>query len=372
MLRRLLIVAACCLLLSTAESRAVWQDAPEQRQKELHERLQAGASHLQRGETDQAIRELKRALALDSRSAAGHLLLGQAYLAMRSISLIAEAKAELQQALDLDPTLLWAHFYLAKVYIDQGRYDRAKEELEAGLQQRPNVPHFLSLLGETNRKQGHPDAAIQLNQQALEQDPKLTPAFYYIALAYMDLKKEDEAIRALEQAIASPYVAPEMYLTLGSLYARKKRFQEGEELCKKAVALDPSRPEGHINLAQLYNTRGASDQALQELKQALDGKSFPTSPYYQQLQADAFYETGRAYQSKQMMPEALKAYRTALELNPNEARTHRQLAELFSRAGDFASAYRHATTAEKLGTAVDAALLGEILEGMGRGTGGIR
>jgi len=364
MLRRFAILAACCFLCLTAPQSAAMVQDP---QGELQERLQAGANHLQRGHAEDAIRELKRALALDPRSAAGHLLLGQAYLAMRSVGLVAEAKAELQQALDLDPTLLWAHFYLAKVYIDQGRFDRAKEELETGLQERPNVAHFLSLLGETNRKMGHPDLAIQLNQQALKADPNLTPAYYYIGLAYMDLKKEDEAITALEQSISSPYVAPEMYLTLGSLYARKKRYQEGEELCKKAVALDPSRPEAHINLAQMYNIRGASDQALQELKLALDGKSFPTSPYYQQLQTDAFFETGRAYQAKNKPTEALRAYQTALALNPNEGRTHRQLAELYLRTGDYTSAYQHATAAEKLGAPVDPSLLGEIVERVGTG-----
>lgn len=367
MLRRFATLAAFCSLFSTLQLAGMQQGAGDAEKKELHERLQAGAGHLQRGEFQAAIQKLKSALALDPRSAAGHLLLGQAYLGLRSISLIAEAKAELQQALDLDPTLLWAHFYLAKVYIDQGRYDRAKEELETGLQERPNVPHFLSLLGETNRKMGHPDVAIQLNRQALKEDPNLTPAYYYIALAYMDLKKDDEAIEALERSISSPYVAPEMYLTLGSLYARKKRYQEGEELCKKAVALDPSRPEAHINLAQMYNLRGASDQALQELKLALDGKSFPTSPYYQQLQADAFFETGRAYQAKRQPADALRAYRTALELNPNEARTHRQLAELCLQTGDYMSAYQHAKTAEKLGSPVDPSLLGEIVERMGAG-----
>ncbi len=364
MLRRFVVLAACFFFLSPA---GMAQNSPEEPKEELHARLQAGANYLERGQVDAAIRELKRALALDPRSAAGHLLLGQAYLGTRSFSLVAEAKAELQQALDLDPTLLWAHFYLAKVYIDQGRYDRAKEELESGLQQRPNVAHFLSLLGETNRKMGHPEAAIQLNQQALKADPNLTPAYYYMALAYMDLKQEDEAIAALERSIASPHVAPEMYLTLGSLYARKKRYQEGEELCKKAVALDPSRPEAHINLAQMYNIRGASDQALEELKLALDGKSFPTSPYYQQLQADAFFETGRAYQAKQKPSEALRAYRTVLQLNPNEGRTHRQLAELYLRTGDYTSAYQHAKTAEKLGAPVDPSLLAEIMERVGTG-----
>src|SRR5437867_6499594 len=86
--------------------------------------------------------------------AAAHMLMGQAYLALRSASLIAEAKAELQQALNLDPDLLWARFYLARVYIDLGRIDKAREQLERGLEQRPNVPHFLSLLGEVKRKLG--------------------------------------------------------------------------------------------------------------------------------------------------------------------------------------------------------------------------
>ncbi len=364
MLRRLLILLA--LFLFTGPLPLSGRQAGDQERKaQVYERLKAGAAKLQQGEVDQAVRELKGVLALDPRSAAGHMLLGQAYLAMRSVSMVAEAKAELQQALDLDPTLLWARFYLAKVYIDQGRYDRAKEELELGLAERPKVPHFLSLLGEVHRKMGNPELAIQLNRQAVELDSSMTPAHYYIGLAFMDLKKEDEAIAELEKSIASPYVAPEMYLTLGSLYARKKRYTEGEELCRKAVALDPSRPEAHVNLAQLYNTRGASDQALEELRLAVDGKSFPSSPYYQQLQADVFFEKGRAYQAKRMFTEAVGSYLTVLELNPNDGRSHRQLAELYLRSGDQSKAMQHAAVADKLGTPVDSSIRSQIFERSG-------
>jgi tetratricopeptide (TPR) repeat protein len=336
--------------------RGVAQDTPNQ--------LRVGAAHLQRGEIEQAIRELKKALGQDPESAAGHMLLGQAYLELRSVSMVAEAKAELQQALDLDPSLFWARFYLAKVQIDLGRYDRAKEELERGLEARPNVPHFLSLLGEVHRKLGNPELAIQYNRQALKADPAMTPAYYYIGLAFMDLKKEDEAITALESSISSPYVAPEMYLTLGSLYARKKRYTEGEELCKKAVALDPSRPEAHVNLAQLYNIRGASDQALSELKLALDGRSFPSTAYYQKLQADAFFETGRAYEGKGNSGEAVRAYLTALEF-ANEGRTHGQLAQVYQRGGDYTRAFQHMTLAEKLGASIDPSLREEIIGRIG-------
>src|SRR5229473_7312482 len=142
------------------------QDAPAH--------LKAGSDHLQRGEVAQAIADLKTALAADPRYAAAHMLLGQAYLAQRSVGMVAEAKAELQQALYLDPSLLWARFYLAKIYIDLGRYDKAKEELELGLKERPNVPHFLSLLGEVERKLGKPEESIELNRKALAADPALT------------------------------------------------------------------------------------------------------------------------------------------------------------------------------------------------------
>ena len=67
------------------------------------------------------------------------MLLGQACLALHSVTMMGEAKAELQEALNLDPNLLWARFYLAKVYIDLGKYDRAREELQRGLKQAPNA-----------------------------------------------------------------------------------------------------------------------------------------------------------------------------------------------------------------------------------------
>ena len=364
MLRRMAILVAFFFLLGNPESAGVQHEAAAARKNEATEKLKSGAAFLQRGEVEQAIRELKKALALDPQSAAGHMLLGQAYLGLRSVSMIAEAKAELQQALDLDPSLLWARFYLAKVHMDLGRYDRAREELELGLQARPNVPHFLSLLGEVHRKLRNPNLTIELNRQAVKLDPALTPAYYYIGLAYMDLNQEDDAIAALESSINSPYVAPEMYLTLGSLYARRKRYEEGEELCRKAVALDPSRPEAHVNLAQLYNLRGASDKALHELKLALEGKSFPTTPYYQQLQADAFFEKGTATLAKGMTAESIQAYLTALEFNPNEGRTHRGLADAYLRAGDYTRALRHASMAEKLGTPVEPSLRDEIARRM--------
>lgn len=324
--------------------------------------LQAAFEHLQQGNTDLTIRECKAVLAVNPQSAPAHMLLGQAYLKQGTIAVIAESKAELQQALDLDPNLLWARFYLARVYIDQGLYERARSQLERGLEQRPDVPHFLCLLGEVRRKLGDPAAALELSRKALQIDPTLTPAHYYMALAYLDLKQEDAAIAELEGSIRSKYVSPEMYNALGDLYRQRRRFAQAEDLCRKAIALDKTRPEAYLTLARLYNTQHASDKALQIIRQALpEGKEVPASEYYQKLQADLLVEQGAAYQAKGAAAQAIQAYTHALELDDRGA-VHGKLAELYLRAGDSARAIEHATAAEKLGAPIDPAVRSQIFK----------
>jgi hypothetical protein len=59
---------------------------------------------------------------------------------------------------------------------------------------------------------------------------------------------------------------------------------------------------------------------LAALYQALPpGKTFPTSPYYQQLQADIHFEFGRAWAAKGDAREAIAAYLRCLSLDASRA-----------------------------------------------------
>jgi len=313
--------------------------------------LGIAAQHLQQGKADQAIRECKAVLAADPRSAPAHMLLGMAYLAQQSNAMIGEAKAELQQSLDLDPELLWARFYLARLYLDQGLTEKAQEQLERGLKQSPGLPPLLSLLGEVRRKLGDPAASLELNRRALQAEATMTPARYFLALAYLDLKQDQAAMSELEKAVHSPDATPEMYNALASLYITKQRLTEAEDLCRKAIALDRSRPDAFLNLARIYNARHESDRALEALIAALpDGKSFSVSEYYQGLQSDIAVERGAAYTDKKMFARAIEEYAKALDLDPSRAVIHRRLAELYRQKGDPANAALHTKEAEKLET----------------------
>jgi tetratricopeptide (TPR) repeat protein len=345
--RRLAIVGVVALAFSTRPQGAA--------------QLQSAYQHLQQGDAAQAIRECKAALGADPKSAPAHMLLGQAYLAAGDTAMVAEAKAELQQALELDPHLVWARFYLARIYLDLGMNDRAKQQLERGLEDQPKIPHFLSLLGETDRKLGRPAASIELNRKALEIDPSMTPAHYYIGLAYLDLKQDDAATAELEAAVHSRFVTPEMYVALAGVYTRNQRFADAEGLYQKAIALDGSRPEAHLGLARLYNQQHASDKALDALRAVLpEGKPFPASAFYQQVQADACFEQGIAYQARNMADRAIQAYTCALDFDSGRGEAHLRLAALYLARRDSARALEHATAAEKLGVTIEPSLRARI------------
>jgi tetratricopeptide (TPR) repeat protein len=324
-----------------------WAQTP--RAERQGAQLGVAKQHLDQGKPDQTIRECKAVLANDPRSAPAHMLLGLAYLAKGSTAMIADAKAELQQALDLDPELLWARFYLARLYFDQGLTEKAQDQLERGLKQSPGLPHFLSLLGEVRRELGDPAASVELNRKALEAGDTTTPANYFLALAYLDLKQEQAAIAELEKAIHSPYVTPDAYNALASLYIKKQQFAKAEDLCRKAIAMDGSRPDTYLNLARVYNAQNASDKALEVLRAALPvGKEFPATEYYQGLQADLAVERGAAYTAKKLFAQAIAEYDRALHLDPRRAVIHRRLAELYRQKGDPAGAALHTKEADKL------------------------
>jgi tetratricopeptide (TPR) repeat protein len=334
------------IVVALLASVMAWAQTPR---ADLQAQLSAAAEHLQQGRLEQTIRACKVVLAADPRSAPAHMLLGLAYVGQGSTDKIADAKAELQQALDLDPELLMARFYLARLYFDQGLSEKAQEQLERGLKQRPGLPDFLSLLGEVRRELGDPAASVELNRKAIEGGATQTPAHYFLALAYLDLKQEEAAIAEFEKAVRSPVVTPETYTALASLYIRKQRFAEAEDLCRKAVAMDPSRPDAYLNLARVYNARHESDKALEALRAALPaGKEFPATEYYQGLRADLAAERGAAFTDKKMYPRAIAEYTRALEFDPRRAVIHRRLAELYRQNGDPSGAARHTKEADQL------------------------
>jgi tetratricopeptide (TPR) repeat protein len=320
----------------------------------IQERLdRARADLFSRAEhVNEDVRELKEVLALDPRSAEGHLLLGVAYSTLGSRDLKGEAIGEFRQALDLDPSLVPVRFYLAHLYLDLGRAARAREELEAALVQAPGNPEFLALLGEAERQMKNPRRAVEVTRQALQADDSFAPARYYLGLALLDLGQRDEAIKELERVVRSGSSVADAYIALGNAYVEAGRATEAVETLNQGLHVDPGRPELRIALARAYRSKGLLDKAEAQLALGMPKRAATpaSSDYpYQQVELDFYLERGLVRLQRGQLAAAAEAFKKVLDLEPDHGPANRGLAEVYLRQGLFAKALQHADRAAKAG-----------------------
>jgi len=301
---------------------------------------------------DEAIRSLKAVLAVEPDSAEAHLLLGIAYRTAGTADLLGEAVAELRQALALDPAFIPARLYLAHIYLDLGRFERAREELNAALVSSPRNAQFLTLLGEVERLLGNPQRSLDVLTQSLAIDGSSAQAHYYLGLTLLDLGRPAEAITELERVVKSGEKRAEVYLSLGAAYLDSGRLDEGLEILSQATRLDPARPDIRVQLARAYRLKGLLGSADAQLKLAVpQGPASVASPFVQQrqLEHDRFEELGLLRLQQGQLPAAADAFQKLLEIDPEHGPTNRHLAEVYLRQGQYARALDYATRAEKLG-----------------------
>lgn len=325
-----------------------------EKDRQLEAALRKGGKYLRESQPSRAIEAFREAVSLEPLSAEAHMLLGYAYRLAGNHNFIAEAKAEFRQALMIDPSLLWARFYLAKMYIDLGRLSSAKEQLETALQWHAENPEAKALLGEVERQLGHPELSAKYNAEVLEQTPSHTAASYYLGLAYLDMGEENEALEQFEKAASLEGASAEVYVSLGSLLLDRDDIGNALKSFEKAIDLRPSNSRAHLGMAAAYRRLGRLDKALEELERTLppDGQ-VAFSPYYQRIRADLHFERGLILRQEGRTAEAIQAFSETLRLLATHGEAHRSLAELLFEQENYRLAEEHALKAEELGTPVE-------------------
>lgn len=106
--------------------------------------LQAGFSHFQNHEYDQAISSYQKAIELEPRSATAYNMLGMAYRfkynQLRNPDLRAKEIAAFQKAAEIDPKYWVAMINLGTTYYAQGEKDKAAPWFKKALALNPNHP----------------------------------------------------------------------------------------------------------------------------------------------------------------------------------------------------------------------------------------
>jgi len=219
-------------------------------------------AHPPPGAYDRAREAAERALELDP-------LFPEAHEALAEIRLYfdwdwAAAERSFRRALQLNPSLEWAHAHYAWYHQLTGDMERAIEHMERARQIAPVTPIFAAWLGWLHWSTGDLDRAVAQAQRALEVDPAFPWGLYVLGGAYEAQGRHEEALATFDRLRA---VQPSLALWgLGATYARTGRREDARRMLAE-MAENPGQKD-LLMLGVIHAMLGHRQEALDWLEAA--------------------------------------------------------------------------------------------------------
>jgi len=251
-------------------------------------------------------------------SATAHNNLGIEY-AQRGLTI--EAKEEFNQALSLskDKSVhLMVRQNLAGIYLAEGKFQDAIEQLNEAIRIHPNYYFIYHLLGNVYIKQG----------------------------------KTEEAEKAWVKGLSVNPLSSDIQEDFGFLYLQQNRLKEAKDYFQKAIRSDPDAYLAYFGLGQVLELESDIEGAIKDYL-----KSLRLKPNY----AYSYYRLGRLYVQKADR-RALRYLKEAVILAPDYAVAHNDLAVFYDSMDppQLELARKHAQKAIALGYKVDKEFLKKI------------
>lgn len=171
----------------------------------------AGVEKFQRGEYDQAIADLQRAVEQQPEWAAAWYYLGVAQFKVVHQNLAgitdtaardySPAQRSLTRAMELAPSRPGVRMYLGRILEDRRAFEDAKRlyREELALRRLVERSDVFTSLGRISYLAGDYDDALSVLRRVLADEPRYVEALYYVGLSHLARKDYDEALKSLTQ-----------------------------------------------------------------------------------------------------------------------------------------------------------------------------
>ncbi|MBF0173321.1 MAG: tetratricopeptide repeat protein [Magnetococcales bacterium] len=290
----------------------------------------------QRGQLEQAVMWISRAVAIHPGFAEAHNNLG---LALEGLQRWQEAASSHRRALTLQPRLAASHNNLGNVLRQQGKPGEAIACFHQALTLQPDYFQAYNNLGNAHADLGQWDEAIACYQKALTLHPHFTEARHNLertlnhkGLLALEQRHWHEAATCFETMLHSQPGHVEALSHLGIIYQELGRLEEAV-VCLQQVA--QRRP----NLAATYSHWGL---ALQKMGQhTLAAEQMEHALRIDPNDCGTLTNLGFVRQEQGDVATALALYHRALALDPQFAEAHfgKGLAHLL--LGEFTTGWQH-------------------------------
>ncbi len=340
----------------TAESLVEFETVLRQQPKDLEALYLAGSVALQMHAKSKA-KAMYTTLLAAVPGAATHVLVGRLY---RDFGYPVEATAHLRRAIELDPHVQRAHYYLGTIAVtDQGavRLDEAEREFRQELAQYPADYSSNLYAGVVLAQQRRYAEAEPFLVKASSLQPGSPDGFVFLAQCYLELHRYEQAADVAQKAISltldasknkfqianTHYVLAQALRKLGKDAMAEDEFSTVQKL--KEQARDVSRDELRDYLGTSIKDAAPGFTGNQPLRwlspeqdpMAKDLNRKRRQQLEQQL-AHAQYELGLSYFREQRLPESLGTLSDLFRRQPDYAGVRKAYGTALFMAGKYSQA----------------------------------
>lgn len=226
------------------------------------------------------------------------------------------AQAQAQGAADRDDfTQL---FSAGRAAMAAGRFEEARADFERLEKMNASVAEVHATLGVINFKLGNFDRAAQEIRTARKLKPALPGLDSLLAMSLAESGKNREALPGLEKAFhsaADPEVKRQAGLELTAVYGRLKLDRRAVETALELRDLYKNDPEVQYNAGKILGN--SAYLTMQDLFHGAGGSLW------------AHLAEAEAHESQGQFADAIKNYRTVLEMDPNRPNIHYRIGRTY-------------------------------------------
>jgi tetratricopeptide (TPR) repeat protein len=223
-------------------------------------------------------------------------------------SILKQAEQYASQATRLAPASGEAHFALGQVYKEQERADEAASEFRNAISFDPNMSYAYSSLGSIKLDQNSLAEASENFKRAIDLNSGNSTAHYGLGAALLKQNRPDDAIQELNTSL---YQFPNSWPTrmaLGQAYQAQGNSAAALKEYQLSTLIKPENADPYLRMADIREERGDLELALADLHSGLT-----QAPYNLDLRQRIADVTLRL----EKPDDAIKAYRTILQMSPN-------------------------------------------------------
>ncbi|BAZ44189.1 sulfotransferase [Chondrocystis sp. NIES-4102] len=262
---------------------------------------------------EQAIAVCLEEISVNPSIASAYLTLGDLYVQQQRWQL---AKEAYRQAITIEPNLAIAYRQLAEIFAIQGNESQAADHLYQAWELEPlsiTAQEYYKL-GQTLASQNKPAKAIACYQNALKMQPDYWQAYQTLATFLTQQGKNERAIEVYRQGVKHNPQNAQYYLALAQALAANQQWVRASNNYRHAAQLSPS--------AEIYYHWALTSSQLKEYNQARE--------YYRHAaelapSAEIYYHWGLTLSQIKEYNEALGCYQKAIAFKADYWQVYYQL-----------------------------------------------